>query len=38
MDLGKEIKVWEIPTPEREPLVVPEPAQEPEREPEKVPA
>lgn len=35
MDLGKEIKVWEIPTPEREPLQVPA---EPVREPEKVPA
>ena len=38
MDLGKEIKVWEIPTPVREPLELPTEAPEPVREPEKVPA
>lgn len=33
MDLGEEKRVYEIPTPEREPLVVPEEAPaEPERE------
>lgn len=37
MDLGEEKRTWEIPTPEREPLVAPEEAPaEPERE--KVPA
>ncbi len=34
MDMGEEIKVWEIPTPEREPLQMPVevPEEAPERE------